>query len=204
MPRDDRRIQRFFLVSSLGESPLPGLPASDPAGFAKVGTPGISVIGYRSDRSPVQLEAAAFEKYLADQGLDAVLKEREKRGEREKPGREVFSRSVKSIVIVGKRGPEFDRRLGLKFEVLLESDPTRWKSDAPMEFRLLFDDKPLAGALVKAICRDDPDATLTARTGKNGRSRSACRARASGSSRRFTWARRRKTSMPTGRASGPR
>ncbi|MFN2634102.1 MAG: DUF4198 domain-containing protein, partial [Thermoanaerobaculia bacterium] len=39
---------------------------------------------------------------------------------------------------------------------------------SPMKFRLLYEDKPLAGALVKAICRDDPDKTVTARSGKNG------------------------------------
>ena len=168
VPRDDRKIQRFFLVSSRGESPIPGLPAADPAGFARVDSPGIAVIGYRSGRSPVTLEAEKFEKYLADEGLEAVVQERGKKGEHGKPGREVFSRSVKSIVVVGKRGPEFDQHLGLAFEVLLQSDPARWKADVPMRFRLVSDDKPLAGALVKAIARDEPDTTLTARSGRNG------------------------------------
>jgi uncharacterized GH25 family protein len=168
VPRDDRRIRRFHLVSAGGEAPVPGIPASDPAGFARIDASGVSVIGYRSDRSPVTLEAEKFEKYLADEGLDAVLKERARRGEQGKPGREVFSRSVKSIVVVGPRGREFDRRAGLEFEVLLESDPALWKTGAPMAFRLLYDGKPFAGALVKAICRDDPDNTLTVRSGKNG------------------------------------
>jgi uncharacterized GH25 family protein len=168
VPRDDRRIKRFFIVSSFGDAPLPGLPGSDPAGFAKLDTPGVAVIGYRSDWTPVTLEAEKFEKYLADEGLDRVLAERGKRGEHGKPGREVFSRSAKSIVFAGPRGREFDRRLGLTLEVLVRADPAKWKADTPMRFQLLYDDKPLAGALVKAICRDDPDTTLTARTGKDG------------------------------------
>ncbi|MFN2634096.1 MAG: DUF4198 domain-containing protein [Thermoanaerobaculia bacterium] len=172
VPRDDRRIRRFFVVTSLGEAPVPGLPGTDPAGFARVESPGVAVIGYRSDRSPVTLEAEKFEKYLADEGLDQVLKERETRGERQKPGREVFSRSVKSIVFAGARGRDYDRRLGLTLELLLGSDPAAWREEAgagsPMKFRLLYEDKPLAGALVKAICRDDPDKTVTARSGKDG------------------------------------
>ncbi len=172
VPRDDRRIKRFFLVSALGEAPLPGLPGNDPAGFARVETPGLAVIGYRSDRSPVTLEAEKFEKYLAEQGLDQVLKEREKRGERQKPGREVFSRSVKSIVFAGPRGREYDRHLGLTLELQLGSDPASWREEAgvgsPMKFRLTYEDKPLAGALVKAISRDDPGKTLTARSGRDG------------------------------------
>lgn len=172
VPRDDRRIRRFFLVSTLGEAPVPGLPGTDPAGFARVETPGVAVIGYRSDRSPVTLEAEKFEKYLADEGLDSVLKEREKRGERQKPGREVFSRSVKSIVFAGPRGREYDRHLGLTLELMLGSDPAAWREEggagSPVKFRLSYEDKPLAGALVKAICREDPGKTLTARSGKDG------------------------------------
>jgi len=172
VPRDDKKVRRFFLVSTFGEMPVPGLPGTDPAGFAKVDTPGVAAIGYRSERSAITLEAEKFEKYLADEGLDGPLKERAKRGEKAKPGREVYSRSVKSIVMVGQRVREFDRRLGLTFEILIESDPAKWKADAggsaPMEFRLLYDDKPLSGALVKAISQTDPDQTITARSGKNG------------------------------------
>ncbi|MEO8432152.1 MAG: DUF4198 domain-containing protein [Acidobacteriota bacterium] len=169
VPRDDRRILKFFLVSALGESPIPGLPGSDPAGFARADAPGLIVVGYRSGRSPVSLEADEFEKYLADEGLDAVLAARARRGEKGKPGREVFSRSVKSIVIApGGKGPEFDRRLGLTLELVLETSPAAWRADRPMRFRLLYEGKPLGAALVKAISRSQPDKTLTARTARNG------------------------------------
>jgi uncharacterized GH25 family protein len=76
--------------------------------------------------------------------------------------------------MVGQRVREFDRRLGMTFEILVETDPAKWKADSsasggsPMEFRLLYDDKPLSGALVKAISKDDPEKTLTVRSGKNG------------------------------------
>lgn len=168
VPRDDKKIHRFFVVTTFGESPVPGLPATDPAGFTRVDTPGVAAFGYRSERSSITLEPEKFEKYLADEGLDAVLAARAKKGEKSKPGREVYSRSAKSVVIVGQRVREFDRRLGLTFEVLVVSDPAKWKPDAPMEFRLLYDDKPLSGALVKAINRDDPEKTLTVRSGRNG------------------------------------
>lgn len=170
VPRDDRRIRKFFLVSTAGEVPIPGLPGADPAGFAKLDTPGVAAIGYRSDRSPVTLDAQKFEAYLAEQGLDAILAERARRGEREKPGREVFSRSVKSLVFAGARGRDFDRHLGLTLELLLQSDPMAWKADgsAPVRFRLTYEDKPLSGAMVKAICRADPDKTLTVRSGRDG------------------------------------
>jgi uncharacterized GH25 family protein len=170
VPRDERRIKKFFLVENRGESPIPGLPGSDPAGFAKSDGPGVIAIGYRSDRSPVTLEAAKFEKYLTDEGLEAVIAERARRGESEKPGREVFSRSVKSIVVSGPRRRDYDRTLGLDFEIVVKSDPAAWKpgGNPPMRFQVLSDGKPLAGALVKAISRDDSEKTVTARSGRSG------------------------------------
>ncbi|MDQ2978179.1 MAG: DUF4198 domain-containing protein [Acidobacteriota bacterium] len=168
VPRDDRRMRKFFVVSAAGEQPLPGLPGADPAGFARADSAGATAIGYRSDRSGVTLEAQKFETYLADQGLDAVIAERARRGEREKPGREVFSRSVKSLVFAGARGRDFDRRLGLTLELLLLSDPAAWRADRPIALRLLYQERSLPGALVKAICREDPDKTLTVRSGKEG------------------------------------
>jgi uncharacterized GH25 family protein len=170
VPRDDRRIRRFFLVSRLGEAPIPGLPGTDPAGFGRLDAPGVVAIGYRSDRSPVLLEAAKFEQYLADQGLESVSKERRRRGESSAPGREVFSRSAKSLLYAEPRGPDFDRRLGLTFEILLQSDPAK-RDAGPVRFRLLYEDKPLSGALVKAICREEPGkppTVLTARSGRDG------------------------------------
>ena len=37
-----------------------------------------------------------------------------------------------------------------------------------MRFELVSDGKPFPGALVKALCRDDPDKTVTARSGPAG------------------------------------
>ena len=50
-------------------------------------------------------------------------------GESGKPGREVFSRSVKSIVFSGPRGSDYDRTLGLDLEILVRSDPATWRPD---------------------------------------------------------------------------
>src|SRR5438477_7683375 len=74
VPRVDPRIAKFVLSSASGETPVGGLPAVDPAGLIRVVAPGLAVIGYRSQRTPITLEPEKFEKYLADEGLDSVLK----------------------------------------------------------------------------------------------------------------------------------
>jgi uncharacterized GH25 family protein len=170
VPRDDPRIVRFVLASAAGETPIAGLPATDPAGFVRVSSPGFSVIGYRSNRAPLLLEPEKFEKYLTDEGLDGILKARASRGERGKPGREVFSRCAKSLVAGDGSGQGgFDRVLGLTLEIVADSSPLKIRPGGKMPFRILYEGKPLSGALVKAIALEDPDNTLAARSDSRGR-----------------------------------
>ena len=170
VPRVDPKIVKFVLSSAAGETPIGGLPAVDPAGLIRVVSPGLAVIGYRSQRTAITLEADKFEKYLADEGLDGVLEARRTRGEQGKPGNEVYSRCAKSLIAVdgtGKSG--FDRALGFTAEIVAESNPVALHAGEAMRVRVLHEGAPVAGALVKAIALDDPDNTLSARSGKDGR-----------------------------------
>jgi uncharacterized GH25 family protein len=170
VPRADPLIIKFVLSSAAGETPIGGFPGTDPAGLVRIFTPGLSLIGYRSRRSPITLEPEKFEKYLADEGLDHVLETRKKRGEQGKPGSEVYSRCAKSLVAVNGTGESgFDRVLGLTLEIVAESNPVKLRAGGTMRVRILYEGKPLAGALVKAIALEDPDNTLSARSGKDGR-----------------------------------
>jgi uncharacterized GH25 family protein len=170
VPRDDQRIVRFVLSSPAGETSIEGLPATDPAGFVRVASPGFAVIGYRSSRTPILIEAEKFEKYLADEGLDGALGVRAARGERGKPGKEVYSRCAKALVAGDGSGQAgFDRVLGLTLEVVAGSSPMKTQPGGKMSFRILHEGKPLAGALVKAIALEDPDNTLAARSDAKGR-----------------------------------
>ncbi len=170
VPRADPRIVRFVLSSAAGETPIGGLPATDPAGFARISSPGFFLIGYRSSRSAITLEPEKFEKYLAEEGLDRVLEARAARGEREKPGREVYSRCAKALVAANGSGQAgFDRVLGFTLEIVADASPLRARPGGKMPFRILHEGKPLAGALVKAIATEDPGNTLSARSDAQGR-----------------------------------
>jgi hypothetical protein len=169
VPRDDRKIDRFVLAGPAGESAIPGLPGTDPAGLARIERPGLAVIGYRSRRTSIELEAEKFEKYLTEEGLERVSTERVQRGETGKAGKEVYSRCAKALVLAGG-GPEagFDRPLGFTLEIL-PGKLLQKPGDLPI--RLLYEGRALEGALVVAINREEPEKKLSLRTGRDGRVR---------------------------------
>jgi len=179
MPRDPKLLRRFSLFSGTpgnsaggGETPIPGVAGAEPAGFATVTSPGLNLITYASGRSSVELDAAKFETYLADEGLDTIKAQRAKKGQTAAPAKEVFSRYAKSYLAVGGAGgPGYDRVLGLTLELVPEKDPTALPPGAELPVRLLYLGKPLPGVLVAAFTRDQPDARVTARTDAAGRAR---------------------------------
>ena len=169
VPRDDRRIIGFAVVDASGAKPVGGLPATDPAGTAKIAEPGWNVVVYRSSRSPVKLEPAKFEQYLADEGLDRILAIRKQRGETDRPGNEVFSRCAKALLAVPPLDKGFDRIIGLTLELVPETSPTASAARGGFRVRLLYEGKPLEGALVAALPLAQPDRKLRSRTGTDGR-----------------------------------
>jgi uncharacterized GH25 family protein len=170
LPRNPAMIAKFVLVSDAGEVPVAGRAADDPAGSVRIEQPGLALIAYRSLDSSVSLEAAKFEDYLKDEGLEAVIAERARRGDSQKPSRELFSRSAKSLVAAGGVGTTgFDRVLGMTLELVPEKNPYAMKGGDALPVRLLYEGKPLAGALVVALSYDDPDKKISERSDKNGR-----------------------------------
>jgi uncharacterized GH25 family protein len=170
LPRNPATIARFVLVTGAGETPVGGRAADEPAGSVRIDQPGLALIAYRSLESSVSLEAEKFEAYLKEEGLEAVIAERAKRGENRKPSRELFSRSAKSLVEAGGSGSAgYDRILGLTLELVPEKDPYAMKAGDELPVRLLYEGKPLSGALVVALAYDDAEKKIAQRSDRAGR-----------------------------------
>jgi len=170
VPRNPSLIQRFALISGRTETPIDGLPGADPAGQVRIPQPGLYWIAFRGGRSPIVLDAEKFEKYLAEEGLDAVSRMRRERGESGKPAREVYSRSVKSLIVSGDPGDsaaDFGRPLGLTLELVLRKDP-RKVVPGPVPLTLSYEGKPLSGALVVAMEQGSSADRVSARTDARG------------------------------------
>jgi uncharacterized GH25 family protein len=172
VPRNPALIESFVIAGPDGTRDVTGREGVDPAGLATLAAPGVYVAGYRSRPSSVELDAAKFETYLKEEGLESIIEQRKKAGRGQSPGLEIFSRCAKTIVMTeGASGPAltgYDRVLGLRLELIPETNPyapppARSKTRDAMTFRLVYEGQPLAGALVVGIPQSEA-ATVTSTT----------------------------------------
>jgi len=169
VPRSIQLIDSFTIRDGAGERAIGGFENQDPAGYLRAESPGVALIGYSSKPYPLELAAAKFEEFLKLEGLERISAARAAHGETQKPDRERFYRYAKSLIVVGPPAAvlprAYDQPLGYRYELIPESNPM---ASSPLRIRVLFEGKPLAGALVTAIHRDDPTAHLSARTDSSG------------------------------------
>ena len=159
-------IERFTVIEGEAEKEIPGIDGQDPAGWIQANGRMPSVIVYRSKPSSVELPPDRFDAYLRENGLEKIIALRKQRGEQKQPGREIFSRCAKSILNGRIRSAAITKPAGLRYEIVPE-DPVI--GTAPFRGRVLFDGKPLAGALIVATYRDDPRVRLQMRSNPQGR-----------------------------------
>jgi uncharacterized GH25 family protein len=172
LPRDAALINQFVVEDVTGRKPVVGRHGADPAGFLRVATPGLLVIGYRSNPSVVELTADKFNQYLKEEGLDAVAALRAQRNKTSASTRERFSRCAKSLMLSGSPNEEQrDRPLGFTLELVAERNPYTLRVDEDLPVRLTYENRPLANALVIAMNRRNPAEKLMARTDNTGRVR---------------------------------
>ena len=174
MPLLREKIVKFVTVSSSGaETPAGGIPGRDPAGRARIGTPGYVVAGYRSSPSYLELPPDKFEAYLKEEGLESVIEARARKGDSQKPSKEIYSRCAKAVLDAGGGGTTgFGTVLGFRLELIPDTGPKKLTpAGGALKVRLLYEGKPLAGALVFALNRDEPEKRLSARTDGAGRVR---------------------------------
>src|SRR6185369_6562748 len=152
IPRSTELIESFVVREGAAEKPVVGFENRDPAGYVRVEQPGLTIIGYRSKPYPLELDAAKFEDFLKKEGLDAISAIRAQRGETAQPDHERFYRFAKSILdtpATGNQQPatSFNKPFGYRFEIIPETNPC---AATPLRVRLMYEGKPLAGALVTA------------------------------------------------------
>ena len=171
LPLDPSLVNQFVVQDAAGVKPVVRREGGDPAGLLRVASPGLLVIGYRSNPSPIEIAAEKFNQYVKEEGLDAVLAMRASRNETGAAAHELFSRCAKSLVFSGPpaEGPG-DRPLGFTLELVAERNPIpsrRVRSSRALDLR-----EPSARRCARRRHESpQPSRELSARTDKDGRVR---------------------------------
>ena len=120
---------------------------------------------FAANREPVliELEPAKFEAYLVEEGLSRIVQERASRGERQRRGRERYTRYTKALLHVGAPVTQGMAQavLGQKLEMFVDSPERPLRVGDSVAVRVTFEGKPLAAVKLQASLRragapDDP------------------------------------------------
>jgi uncharacterized GH25 family protein len=164
------RVRRFAVQDSAAARPVVTRHGGEPAGAVRVAAPGLAVIDYQSHPSRIELDAAKFDAYLREEGLDAAIAARSALPTRGDMVREMFARCAKSLLWSGTpqevRG---DTALGCPLELVAERSPYPLSTERMLSFRLTYRGAPLVGALVVALNGLDPSTRQSARSDAAGR-----------------------------------
>jgi hypothetical protein len=166
VPRWSGGIAQFFVRQAGRDDAVSGLERIDPAGWLRADGRATAIIAYRSRPSYIEMDAAPFEDYLRQEGLDGIIASRTELGERAKKGREYFSRYAKALLTGARASPAATQPIGLDYEIVPDDDPTLHAG--ALRGHVVYGGAPLQGALVVAILRNDPSVHLAARTGERG------------------------------------
>ncbi|MBX9603810.1 MAG: DUF4198 domain-containing protein [Bryobacteraceae bacterium] len=137
-------------------------------GYAKPMNQGSLSASLSSAPRFLQLAPAKFEEYLREEGLDQVIAWRRENGETLRPGRELYSKFAKTLLVSGSPSAEFARPAGLLFEFVPEADPAGLKPGDRLPVRLLFRGSPAAGVQVQ-VANQSGKTVIAGRTGDDGR-----------------------------------
>lgn len=175
-PIPARRIVRFAAVGPDGRvvdlrSDLhPGGVAED----GQIRLPGAGayvVVLQTDDHAQSHLPALRFNDYLQAEGLTPALEARRQTRRSEADGSERYSRVAKALVRAGPGGgSQAQRALGLPLEIVPQADPYAARHPARLPILVLYQGRPLAGALVKLTdLAHDAEPVETHRTDAAGR-----------------------------------
>ena len=162
------QFERYVAIGPDGEQPVSGNLGDEPAGTITIKAPGLYTVGYFSKKFDVKFDSfPKFKEYLEQEGLERHLVLAQFRAGSGGTIKEIYSRCAKSLV-AGPRAENdsVQRRIGCPLELFPETNPYLQND---LQLRLLYQDKPLEGALVVAFNKAEPLAKLKARTDRDGR-----------------------------------
>lgn len=169
------RLRNTRLLSKAGSADFEKITEQGQHTVAEVRVPGSGLAILTGNTIPnfIELDAAKFKSYLEHENLNEVVAWRQAHGESGKPGRERYSKYVKSLVLAGRPDAFYGERTGLTIEIVLEADPYALSPGKTLPAVVLFRGKPAANIAVESAWLEGGKAKMetVGRTDKDGRIR---------------------------------
>lgn len=118
----------------------------------RIAVAGTHLVGFANTNSYLSMRADSFLLYLQEDGLNQVIRLRQKRHETKTQSREFYRRCVKTLIQAGpvqSADKTFSLDTGMPLEIIPLENPYSKKPGGLAEFKLVFNHKPLANALVR-------------------------------------------------------
>jgi uncharacterized GH25 family protein len=135
---------------------------------------GLHIVSLVSTNAASDLPSIRYNDYIKAEGLTPAIDARARSGSSNKNGRELYSRRAKALIQVGKPSRYDDalatRPIGQTLEIVPLRNPYSLGPDHQLPVRILYEGRPLPGALVKLTSLEFDDKPLeTARSDAGGR-----------------------------------
>lgn len=127
----------------------PGGPVDGAVIFA---APGTHILVLETNLAQSELPSIRFNDYIKVEGMTPAIAARERLHLTDSTGRELYSRRAKALVQAGDPTgpqPQVTRPVGLTLEIVPQRNPYALAPTDPVPVQILYQGRPLAGALVK-------------------------------------------------------
>ena len=174
---DASHVVRFHTVGPDGDIDRKSSLTLGAVGFDAIvplSRPGGYVLAMETTPTPSQLPFLRFNDYVNAEGITPIIETRHRLNEDRADGREIYSRRAKTILQAGPVDAAAIARIthpiGMTLEIVPERHPQTLGADRKLPVRVLFNGRPLRGALVKLTDLDaDAEPVAKLRTGADGR-----------------------------------
>jgi uncharacterized GH25 family protein len=111
---------------------------------------GTAMIAYHSTNKFIELPPEKFLEYLKEDGIHNAVEYRSTHNETDSAGKEFYQRCSKTVVRIGAlHDATYMINCGLPLELIPQQDPYGLKKGQALKVRLLYQNEPVTGALIK-------------------------------------------------------
>ena len=111
---------------------------------------GTAMVTFNNINSFIELEAEKFNAYLIEDGLQSAIDYRQQQNETDSMGRELYQRSVKTIVQVGAlKTTVYKKQTNLPIDIIPLSHPYQLKDGDTLTVKVLFKGEPLVNTKIR-------------------------------------------------------